>query len=184
MKPNTNVFTCFKTCAALILLALATFACEREEISPETNAPTQQFAGVSQIVHPDNQCGSPTFENIKDGSGNIGTVEIVNDPSNLYLILQMELKVYIGDAAAMPMDPDGGLMLEQFDYQYRLSVPTDQYTFTTPLTSMHTCSDIAIWARVESLNMFGQVTGSTEAWMSGTAVANGYTTHYCIATCP
>ncbi len=126
-----------------------------------------------------------------DGAGTIGTVEISNNPSDLYLIMQMdpmnfitEIKVFIGDAASMPMDPDGGILLEKFSYQYRLNTPTDQYTFTAPKSSMHPCNDITVWARIETLNMFGQVTGTTEAWMSGTAIANGYTTNYCMATCP
>lgn len=191
MKPTTNVFSCLKSCAALILVALVTFGCQREDILPETNAPTQHFAGESQIVHPDNQCGSSAFATMVDGAGTIGTVEIANNPNDLYLIMQMEpmkfiteLKIYIGDASSMPLDAEGNLLLEKFDYQYRLNMPTDQYTFTAPKSSIHACNDIVVWARIESLNMFGQVTGTTESWMSGTAVANGYTTNYCMATCP
>ena len=172
------------------MIATITFGCQKEILQSETSLPIAQFDGQSQIVRPDVQCGATITCTMKSSLGMIGNVEIMNSADLLYVVIDMnnfkfldQIKVYVGDASFVRLDSDGYVDVEEFPYQYLFNSATNDYTFMLPVSELHSCQDIMVWASVSTRNMMGHVTNMTEAWMSGSPVSNGYATNYCLGSC-
>jgi hypothetical protein len=185
---NTLNFT--KTLALIVCLALVTFGCQKEMITPESDAPTAQFGGNPFMQRPIAQCGSSVLGSMKSGATNLGTAEMLNGDGQFYVIMDMnnykfieQIKIFVGDMAQLPYNTDGGLLLEAFPYQYQMPNPANIYTFTIPTNTISTCNEVVVWARVSTRNIFGQVTSTVDTWMSGTPVANGFSTPFCVTEC-
>jgi hypothetical protein len=185
---NTNV-RIIKGIFFVICLAALTFGCQKEVITPENDA-NIQGSSFHFIQRPPVQCGPSVFASMKDGSTNLGSVEILNNSTDLYLIFNMnqfkfveEVKVFTGDINNVPTDFDGNMQIENFGFQQILTSPANDYTLLMPLSGLSSCSDIVVWARVTTRNMWGQVTATNYTWMSGTPVANGYMTGFCATAC-
>ena len=187
---NTTTLTTLKTLFFAVCLSALAFSCEKECIRPEGNELGMQESSFPFVSRPPVQCGTSTLSSLKDGAATLGSIEILNNSSDLYLIFDMnqfkfleEVKVFAGEASTLPMDSDGNVNIEGFATQILLSAATNDYTLVLPLSSMPTCADIVIWARVSTRNMFGQVTGTNYTWMSGAAVANAFKVNYCATAC-
>lgn len=170
-------------------IALVAFGCEKEVITPENNQPAIT-GSYHYIQRPIAACGPSVFNDLRDGATNLGTLEITNSSTELYLIFNLnnfkfleEVKIFTDDASNMPMDDDGNIDVERFGFMQSLTSAANDYTLTMPLSSMPTCMDIMIRARVSTRNMWGQTTGINYVWMTGTPVANGYMFHYCAPSC-
>ena len=118
----------------------------------------------------------------------MGSVEILNNSSDLYVIFDLnqyrfleEVKIFAGDGGTIPMDSDGNVDTESFSNKILLSNAANDYTLVLPLSSMPTCSDIVIWARVS--NIWGQVTATNYTWVSGAAIANAFKMSFCATAC-
>jgi hypothetical protein len=187
---TTNFFNFSKSLTLIFVFALLAYGCQKELIRPENNQPTGQNSGVSQVVRPDLQCGNSVMATLNDGANSLGTIEMLNDDQTFYMIFEMgidqfidEIKVYSGDANSAPLDADGNILLEGFPYQYLLSNPASEYTFMIPAADHRSCDVFAVWARVSTRDMFGQVISTQEAWISGTPLSNGFCTPYCLSSC-
>jgi hypothetical protein len=186
---NTNTMKLFKGLFFAACIAVLTFGCEKEMIRPEGNAAPEATC-FPYAQRPPVQCGSSVFATMNDGASSLGTVEILNNSSDLYLIFNLnmgryleEVKIYNGDVNNMPLDADGNVQMEQFGFQQLLSSPANDYTLTFPLSGMSSCTDIMIWARISTRNLFGQVIATDYAWMSGTPASNGFSTNFCVTSC-
>jgi hypothetical protein len=186
---NTNHMKFVKGIFFAVFIAFVAFGCEKEVIRPESDN-NIQASSFHFINRPPLQCGPSVFSSMKDGAQNLGSIEILNNSSELYLIFNMnqfkfieELKVYTGDASNMPIDGDGNLSLENFGFQQVLTSAANDYTLVLPLSSMASCADLVVWARVSTKNMFGQTTATNYTWMTGASIANGYMMNYCATTC-
>ncbi len=189
-RTTTNGFTFAKSFSFFLLLVVASFGCEKELIKRASQTPAAQFDGINGIQRPIAQCGASTFSTVIAGPSNLGTAEILNSSDKLYVIMDMnpfkfidQIKIYVGDRALMPLNADGDALTEAFAYQYQLAVPANDYTFSVPLTSIAACNDIVIWTRVKTRNVFGNVISTTDAWMSGTPLANCFSMRYCVTAC-
>jgi hypothetical protein len=189
-RTTTNGFAFAKTISFFLLLIVASFGCQKELIEHAAQTPVAQFDGINGIQRPIAQCGTSTFSNVIAGPTNLGTAEILNSSDKLYVIMDMnaykfidQIKIYVGDRGLMPLNADGDALTEAFAYQYQLAVPANDYTFSLPLTAIAACNDIVIWTRVKTRNVFGNVISTTDAWMSGTPIANGYSVRYCVTAC-
>lgn len=189
MKTLNSQLNYFKGLFLACCIALVAFGCEKEVITPENNEPSIT-GSYNYIQRPIVQCGPSVFNDLRDGSTNLGTVEITNSSSELFLIFNLnnwkfldEVKIFTEDAASMPLDDDGNIDVERFGYMQTLSSPANDYTLTMPLSSMPNCIDLMIRARVSTRNMWGQTTAINYVWMTGTPVANGYQFHYCAPSC-
>ena len=117
-------------------------------------------------------------------------VEMLNGDNLFFLLFQMEqdqfiddIKVFTGPLSNAPMANDGNLLLERFPYQYALPNAATEFTLTIRASEMQTCSNIIVWARVSTRDMFGTILESHETWMMGNHFSNGYTMPYCLVTC-
>ncbi|HEX2901177.1 MAG TPA: hypothetical protein VHS96_15770, partial [Bacteroidia bacterium] len=115
---------------------------------------------------------------------------IMNSSSNIYLVFDLNqykyldaIKIYKGELSSMPLDSDGQVDLENFSFQPNLSQPLNDYTLMAPLSTTPSCTDIVIWARITTRGMFGNITATNYAWVTGTPVANGYYLRYCAPAC-
>ncbi len=191
MKFSTSTLLKFsKTLSILLLLAIVAFGCQKEMIQPESDAPAAQYGGNPSLQRPLAQCGASVFAAMKAGPVSLGTVEMLNDASQLYMIFDMnnfkfieQIKIYVGDLGQMPVDGAGNILVEAFPVQYQMGIPANEYTFTLANEDISTCNDIIVWARVSTRNIFGQVTSTVDTWMSGNAIANGFETPFCLTTC-
>lgn len=188
LSPTTHNF--LKSLFFALCLSAVAFGCEKEIVCHEGNTVTAEQSAYHHIQRPPVQCGPSVFTTLKDGPTSFGSVEVLNNSSELYLIFNLnqykfleEFKVFTGALVNMPMDSDGNVNIEGFAHQQILSSPANDYTLVLPLNSMPACSDIAIWARVSTRNMFGQVTATNYTWMSGTPISNGFKVSYCATTC-
>ncbi|MFN8395364.1 MAG: hypothetical protein U0176_12035 [Bacteroidia bacterium] len=189
MKTQSTQLNYLKGLFFACCIALVAFGCEKEVITPESNEPTIS-GSYHYIQRPVAQCGPSIFNDLRDGATNLGTLEITNSSSELYLIFNLnnfkfleEVKVFTQDASNMPMDDDGNIDVERFGFMQTLTTAANDYTLTLPLSSMPTCMDIMVRARVSTRNMWGQTTGINYVWMTGTPVANGFMFHYCAPSC-
>lgn len=191
MKSFTTKITTFtKHFAAVICLALIAFGCEKELVLPENTAAELQFGGQGHIQRPETQCGASTFSTLSNGTDILGDVEILNNTDKLYLVFDMnlykfidELRVFVGDANQIPLGVGGDLATELFPIQPVLAEPANEYSLMIPTSNLATCNQIVVWARVKTLNIWGQTVGTTDTWMSGSVVGNGFATAYCLGSC-
>jgi hypothetical protein len=178
-KPHLVLFS--------LLLALVTFGCQPEGVSPAGS--TKTIAGTYiPIPRPDAPCGPSAFSQMKDGAANFGTVEILNTATDIYLILDLnplkfveEIKVFSGNVSSLAMNLDGSINVNAFNNQPSITTPLNDYTMMLPLPSR--CTDILIWARITTRSPMGSLIATNYAWMMGTNVANGYKVNYCPAQC-
>lgn len=187
---NINHLKFIKGLFLACCIAVVAFGCEKEMVQPEAQGNTLQGGSFPFLQRPPVQCGPSMVHSMMDGATDLGSVEILNNSSDLYLIFNMnqfkfieEVKVFNGDAAYLPMDGDGNIQMEQFGFQQSLTSPMNDYTLTFPLSGMPTCTDLVIWARVSTRNMWGQVTATNYAWMTGTPISNGFKVNFCITSC-
>lgn len=179
----------YRIIAVLLFVAVAAWGCQSDSVNPKGDAKDQP-TGMFSLARPQVQCGPSAFSRIKDGSMDLGGVEILNNSSDLYLILSMnpfkfveEVKVFRGDATHIPLDADGNVSVEGFGYQAIMNSPMNSYIFTLPLANSPSCADIAIWARISTRSPFGGLVSTNYAWMEGAPVANGFKVQYCAPLC-
>lgn len=177
-----------------VLMIIFTFAfgCEKEIITPEqTHSPTIAFSGVEDLIRPDVQCGTSRFSDLKTDTGTpFGTVEILNDADNLYMLIDMEqgkflnaTQVFFGTSSAIPTDGNGNMLMEDFQVQTIVARGASRYTIIVPKSSMPNCPDIVMWAQASEKNMFGQTTNTSEVWMTGIPIYDGSFYKYCMGAC-
>ncbi|MEY3444283.1 MAG: hypothetical protein RLZZ519_2564 [Bacteroidota bacterium] len=187
---NTTTLTTLKSLFFALCISVVAFSCEKECIRPEGSDLGLQESAFPFVSRPSVQCGPSSFASLKDGASTLGSVEVLNNSTDLYVIFDLnqfkyleEVKIFAGDGGTLPLDSDGNVDTESFNNKLLLSSPANDYTLVLPLSSMPTCSDIVIWARVTTRNIWGQVTGTNYTWMSGNAVANAFKMSYCATSC-
>ena len=187
---NTTTLTTIKNLFFALCLSVVVFSCEKECIHPEGSDLGLQESAFPFVSRPPVQCGPSSFASLKDGAATLGSVEILNNSSDLYVIFDLnqyrfleEVKIFAADGGTIPMDSDGNVDTESFSNKILLSNAANDYTLVLPLSSMPTCSDIVIWARVSTRNIWGQVTATNYTWMSGAAIANAFKMSFCATAC-
>ncbi|HHG85941.1 MAG TPA: hypothetical protein ENJ82_14435 [Bacteroidetes bacterium] len=175
----------------LILLTLF-FGCEKEIISPQSiNGPTLSASGLESLVRPDVQCGTSRFSVLKSSNGDLyGSVEVLNDADNVYLLIEMEpnkfldaTQAFFGTSSAIPTDGNGSILMEDFQFQSIIARGAARYTIIMPLSSMPNCPDIVLWGQASQKNMFGQTVSNREVWLTGIPIYNGSFFKYCAGAC-
>ncbi len=177
--------------AAIMLLMLSfSTGCEKETIVEPTVTYGMQADIWNSIQTPSNPCATPVNVPIESGAAVLGNASLQNDPSDFYLNINLnnyrfleEIYVYTAGSGPLPLNNDGDLELEEFPYHYVLNQSSSQFTLTIPNGRMQSCGSVIVWARISTKNVFGQVTATTTAWMSGTAIANGFETNFCLTNC-
>ncbi|MEM7037234.1 MAG: hypothetical protein AAF570_09665 [Bacteroidota bacterium] len=192
MKRITSYSTNFlRTSIALLLIAIATFSCEKEVITPQTqDTPTTVLAEHEGLTRPDAQCGVSLHVDLHNASAiDVADVEILNDAKNLYILIDMNVgqhldmvKAFIGDASGIEIYGGGDLNTEEFQYQTILT-GVHRYTVTLPLGSLTGSQDVVLYAQTSQRDFFGNVTNVSEAFIDGLPLGNGGYAKYSIGTC-
>ena len=179
----------FRLLLVCLILGSFAFSCGVDNVDPAA-APQNISGSYQQVARPTQQCGPSVFSRLKDGTTDLGSLEMLNSSENIYLIFDLnqfkyldELKVFKGDIGNLPMDSDGNVDLENFGFQSLLSQPLNEYTMISGLSSTPSCTDFVVWARITTRGIFGNVTATNYAWVTGTPIANGYTFNYCSPAC-
>lgn len=127
---------------------------------------------------------------LTDGSGSFGTVEILNDASEIYMLLDMNpnyfidaIYVYYGTNAGIPTNSVGEMLTEDFQFQAAVNGGAARYTVTYPTASLPACTDLVAVVMVSEKNLFGNTIANHALWLDGTAIYNGYSFKYCIDPC-
>lgn len=187
---KTNFLKSTTIISTFLMILLFSFGCEKEIITPEYQHPTAQLSGYNQIVRPSTQCAPSEFASLRDGSTNFGSVEILNQGDELYLLFSLnnykfldEVRVFVGDKSQVPLNPDGNIETELFHFKEVIAGGTNRYTMILKLDVVPACLDIFVSAKVSTRNMFGQVTATNNTWMHGNAFLDGYTAQYCVVNC-
>lgn len=172
----------------LAFIALLAFGCTKEEILPETNPVSQ--GSMEGVVRPTQQCGTSAFTTLKSGAADFGSVEILNDDEQVFIITSMnqdwflsDVKIYVGDPNAMPRGNGGVIQLEEFPLQYNHPNRVSEYTYTVNTAAMGACVGVTMWAHAVQLDMMGTEIGSIDLWANGTQTLNGYSFQYCKGVC-
>ena len=179
----------FRLLLGCLLLAIMAFSCGSDNVDPAA-APGTISGSYQQVARPAQQCGPSLFSRLKDGNTDLGSIEVLNSSENIYLIFDLnqykyldELKVFKGDIGTLPLDSDGNIDVENFGFQSLLSQPLNEYTMISGLSSTPSCTDFVIWARITTRGIFGNVTATNYAWVTGTPIANGFAFNYCSPAC-
>ena len=188
---NTILTTPLKTCMALLLVAILAFSCEKEVITPaDQNTPRIELSEHEQLKRPDAQCGSSQFEDLRNHADQlVGSVEILNDETQLYILIDMEfgqhldhVKAFLGSAAGIEVYGDGDLNMEEFQFQ-NLMNGAHRYTIQLPLGSLSGSQDLVLFTQVSQRDFFGNVTSTSDAYLDGLTIGNGEYVKYSIGTC-
>ena len=186
MKLNGNLLVLF-----FLLLGLSLTGCEKELIEP-TTTDTISPALRSGIGHfrPDQQCGTSRFGELVSGSTVMGTVEILNDANDFYILMDMNpnifletVFVYFGTSSGIPTNSAGDILTEDFQFQAAIENGAAKYTVVHPVSGLPVCNDIVLAAVATERNVFGNVVATHNLWLDGTAIHNGYFFKYCVQTC-
>lgn len=181
--------TALKLFSLLLITALA-FGCEKEVITPDANIPTVLESGIEDLIRPDVQCGTSRFTDLKNNNGDqFGTIEILNDADNIYILIEMEhgkfldaIQVYFGDQASIPNNGTN-IQMEDFQFQAVTDRGATRYTVIMPHASLPNCSDIVLWAQASERNMFGNPISTNVTWMTGISIYDGSFFKYCLGSC-
>jgi hypothetical protein len=182
----------FKSILALPILATALWSCSSETVAPrQTTTPTVQNS-IEGIQRPSQACGTSQFVALKDANNvTIGTVEILNTQSELFLLVDMTgnwllqgAKIFAGNSLDLPRTNNGNIQLEEFPHQFMHGRAQDKSTFRISLANLPNCNAVTFFGQAAKLNMFGQVIATTQAWGDGTTVLNGKMFNFCSAVCP
>jgi hypothetical protein len=173
----------------LSILALLAFSCQKECIRPESNTPTEMKC-VEGIFRPAQQCGASAFTTLKSAGADYGSVEILNDAEQVYIITQMnadwflaDVKIFVGDANNIPRGNGGVIQLEEFPLQINHPGRVAEYTYTMNTANMGACVGVTVWARAVQMNMLGDEIASVDLWADGSQTLNGYSYQYCKGVC-
>ncbi len=176
----------------LVLLCAVFFVgCEKElaEISSESTPTPLLASGVGSHA-PDSHCGSTQSANLLHESTSEGSVQILNNSSDLYMVLDMNHGFFIdavyafyGESSNAPVDSEGNLSLEEFSFIASVGEGASSFTIQVPLSEISSCNDLMVAASVSQRNVFGQVTTSHMVWMDGTDFMNGFYLSSCVQSC-
>lgn len=174
-----------------LLLGLSLAGCEKETVLPaSTDTISPALRGGVGHFRPDQQCGTSRFGEMTNGTSTFGTVEILNDASEFYLLFDMNnnffmetVFVYFGTNSGIPTNSSGEIVMEDFQYQAAIDGGAAKYTVTYPTASLPICNDLVAFAVISERNMFGNVIANHQVWLDGTAIHNGYSFKYCVQTC-
>jgi hypothetical protein len=179
----------FQRIIFLLFLSAMAFGCSPESVGPESGE-KNVLGSYIPLPRPQVQCGPSIFTRMKDGQMDLGGVEILNNSTHTYIILNMnqykfveEIKVFQGNVNNLPMDNDGNILVENFSCQNLLNVPANIYTLMLPLSTTPSCSDYVVWARISTRSIFGNLVATNYAWMAGSPISNGYSVNYCAPSC-
>ncbi len=172
------------------LLSLFFFGCEKEVITPQSNDAPELTLSTEGHIRPTVQCGSSSYTTFKNGTTPYGSVEILNNSEQLFILTDMNngwllesVKIFAGNTVNLPKGFGGTIELEEFPFQMIHPRRVDKYTYTLPVASLPTCFGVTIWAKAAQVNMFGQVTNRVDLWANGAAVLNGFSFQYCKGSC-
>lgn len=172
------------------LLSLFFFGCEKEVILPQTNDAPELSLSTEGHSRPVSQCGSSAFTTFNNGATSYGSIEILNNAEQLFILTDMNngwllqnVKIFVGNPINLPKGYGGVIELEEFPFQMIHTRMVDKYTYTLPIASLPTCFGVTIWAKAAQVNMFGQVTNQVDLWANGSSVLNGFSFQYCKGTC-
>ena len=124
---------------------------------------------------------------------NIGTLEVTNDETNLYVTYNLvngwhlqETQVYVGDPADIPTfmgNPAPGL----FPYKTEHNPMVTTYTYTIPLASLPACYAIAAHSAIALVDADGSIIQTETGWSDGTPFPSswgwGWYSEYCTQVC-
>lgn len=164
--------------------------CEKESVAPITDDYALSLQAKAGEIYPDQQCGSSRTGVLSDDSGNnCGTVEILNDEVNIYLVINMQQGYFLeslfanfGTTADIPVD-DNEMVMEDFMYQEYISGGKTTYTVIFPTAALPVCNDVVLHANVSQRNIFGQTMGTHKTWLGANSIYDGYFYKYCLAQC-
>jgi hypothetical protein len=145
---------------------------------------------VGGHFRPDQQCGASAFTTLDYGGISYGTVEILNDAEELYILTDMnngwflrDVKIFAGDPQDLPKANGGLIEREEFPIQVNHASRVDRFTYTMSTANLNNCFGVTIWAHAVRLNMMGHEIGSVDVWANGTSVLDGFSYQYCSGTC-
>jgi hypothetical protein len=173
----------------LTLLSIFAFGCQKEMITPEAGMPTSMKA-IEGHYRPAQQCGASAFTTFNNGATSYGSLEILNDAENLYLLTDMnngwflaDVKIFAGDPMNLPKGSNGQIQTEEFGLQISHTPRVDRNTYSISTDGMGSCLGVTVWAHVVRLNMMGHQIGSVNVWANGSSVLNGFSYQYCQGVC-
>lgn len=183
MNFNGNLLVLF-----FLLLGLSLTGCEKELLEPSGNdSLSPALRGGIGHFRPDSQNGFSRFGEMTDGTGTMGTVEILNDANDIYILMDMNpnlfletVFVYFGTSNGIPTNSAGDILTEDFQFQAAIEGGAPKYTVTYPTSGLPICNDIVLMATATERNVFGNVIATHHFWLDGTAIYNGYFFKYCI----
>lgn len=174
----------------ITLLSLTFFGCQKEIIAPEGNSEPVIAQSLEGHVRPVQQCGSSSFTTFVNAGTSYGSIEILNDAEQLYILTDMNngwllqsTKIFAGTTTDLPKAYGGTIELEEFPFQMLHPRRVDKFTYTLPMASLPACFGVTVWAKATQVNMFGQVTNQVNLWANGSPVLNGFSFQYCKGVC-
>lgn len=180
--------------ALFTLIALISFSCQKEVIRPASDNNTPEISastGHEGHYRPAVQCGASVFTDFIDNAATgYGSIEVLNDNKNLYVLVDMNhgwllqsAMIFADNSANLPKAYGGTIEIEEFPFQFMHTRQVSEFTYSIPLSSINTCSDITIYAQAVQLDFFGNVQNTATLWADGTSVLDGFTFQYCAGTC-
>ncbi len=178
---------------AIVIASVAVLgsSCEREVIQPETQNVDLTARVLDNSTTPQNLCATPVQSGLAEEGGNlIGTLDISNTSTDKMFLdtrlthgwLISDVMIFVGNRNDLPKG-NGGIVLEEMDYQFHFSNPRNQAVFQIPIGNQPPCFDVVVWFRAKQLNFFGQTVATTQGWADGTSILNGYYQNFCPTPC-
>ena len=183
----------------VFLFAITTIlfgSCAKEIRKNKTVAGSDQPA-TANYTPPGGYCGYAEFTLLAGQTYNVGTIQVGNDATNLYVTyacaagyMITETHLYVGTLAALPVTNSGNAIPGHFPYNYSLSSGVTSYTVTIPLASLSNvngCNVVAAHCVVKNDPTTNSTGFNQTGWISGTRINDGgnwamYNT-WCNAAC-
>jgi hypothetical protein len=173
----------------ITLLTLFTFGCQKEVLTTD-NQDRLVMGSVEGHFRPAQQCGTSAFTNLVNGGTSYGSLEILNDGENLYILTDMNdewlltnVKIFADNSVNLPKGSNGLIQMEEFPFQMVHANMVDEFTYTLPISGLPSCMGITVWAQASQVDMFGSVINQVNLWADGAAVLDGFSYQYCKGSC-
>ena len=181
----------------LAVTLVALFASCKKEINSTRSAQVFDAPTVAAYTPPGGYCGYTEFTLLAGQTYNVGTIQVGNDDTNLYVTYSTtsgymitEAHLYVGTLEALPVTNSGNAVPGHFPYNVTFTSGVTTYTITIPLASLpntNGCNVIAAHCVVKNDPTTNSTGFNQTGWISGTRINDGgnwamYNT-WCNATC-
>lgn len=179
--------------AHLLLLSLSFVfltGCQESLLpAPETTDLTPALSSGPGYTPPANACGSATGLIRYQGTTTVGNAEIMNDETDLYVLMSMnsgffieKVYAYLGDASNVPAS-NGQIALEELPYVISVSGGSPTYTLQASADGYGSCDEVVVALLISQRDMFGNIVQTNLVWLDGNSLYDGYSKKYCLGTC-